>query len=290
MARILVIEDNPINLELMTYLLRAWGHEAISATDGQAGLDVVRADPPDLVVCDIQMPGLDGYEVARALKADAALASVPLLAVTAFAMVGDHDRALRSGFDGHFAKPIDPAQFMTELARFLPGVPAPPQPAPAPPPDEVAVQRPIRPELRAPTPGLVLLMVDDTDANLAFKLSLLEPAGYQVMTAGGGDEAFALARAQHVDLILSDVVMQEGSGFELLERVRADAVLHAMPFVFLTATARDDASRDRGLALGADAYLVRPIEPQRLLAELRERLTSWLSAGARPREAARRPG
>lgn len=272
MARILVIEDNPINLELMTYLLRAWGHEAISATDGQAGLDVVRADPPDLVVCDIQMPGLDGYEVARALKADAALARVPLLAVTAFAMVGDHDRALRAGFDGHFSKPIDPAQFMAELARFLPGVPAAPKPSPAPPPGEIAVQRPIRPELCAMAPGLVVLMVDDTDANLAFKVSLLEPAGYQVLTAGGGEQAFELARARHVDLILSDVVMHEGNGFELLERVRSDVVLHAMPFIFLTATARDDASRDRGLALGADAYLVRPIEPESLLAALREQL------------------
>lgn len=272
MARILVIEDNPINLELMTYLLRAWGHEAISATDGQAGLDVVRADPPDLVVCDIQMPGLDGYEVARALKADAALARVPLLAVTAFAMVGDHDRALRAGFDGHFSKPIDPAQFMAELARFLPGVPAAPKPSPAPPPGEIAVQRPIRPELCAIAPGLVVLMVDDTDANLAFKVSLLEPAGYQVLTAGGGEQAFELARTRHVDLILSDVVMHEGNGFELLERVRSDVVLHAMPFIFLTATARDDASRDHGLALGADAYLVRPIEPESLLAALREQL------------------
>jgi len=271
-ARILVIEDNPINLELMTYLLRAWGHEAISATDGQAGLDVVRADPPDLVVCDIQMPGLDGYEVARALKADAALARVPLLAVTAFAMVGDHDRALRAGFDGHFSKPIDPAQCMAELARFLPGVPAAPKPSPAPPPGEIAVQRPIRPELCAIAPGLVVLMVDDTDANLAFKVSLLEPAGYQVLTAGGGEQAFELARTRHVDLILSDVVMHEGNGFELLERVRSDVVLHAMPFIFLTATARDDASRDHGLALGADAYLVRPIEPESLLAALREQL------------------
>lgn len=274
MARILVIEDNPINLELMTYLLRAWGHETISATDGQTGLDAARRDPPDLVVCDVQMPGLDGYEVARALKSDAMLARVPLLAVTAFAMVGDHDRALRAGFDGHFAKPIDPLQFMAELARFLPGVPAPPHPSPAPPPGEVAVQRPIGPELRAPAPGLLVLMVDDTDANLAFKLSLLEPAGYEVLTAGGGDEAFALARSRRIDLILSDVVMRDGGGFELLRRVRGDALLKSMPFVFLTATARDDASRERGLALGADAYLVRPIEPQHLLSELRERLTA----------------
>ena len=244
MARILVVEDNPINLELMTYLLRAWGHEVRPATDGQAGLDAAHAERPDLIVCDIQMPGLDGYEVVRRLKADADLRRVPALAVTALAMVGDRERAMQAGFDGHIAKPIEPEAFMAALAPFL----------------------------RAPRPGLVVLMVDDTEANLAFKVSLLEPAGYRVLTAGSGPEALQIARAQHVDAILADVVMAGGDGFELLRAVRADTALCRKAFVFLTATARDDASRARGLALGADAYLVRPIEPESLLAELRLRL------------------
>jgi len=118
----------------------------------------------------------------------------------------------------------------------------------------------------------VVLMVDDTEANLAFKLSLLEPAGYRVLTASSGPQALQIARGQHVDAILADVVMAGGGGFELLRAVRADPALSAMAFLFLTATARDGDSRARGLALGADAYLVRPIEPEALLAELRQRL------------------
>ena len=270
MARILVIEDNPINLELMTYLLRAWGHEPVAAVDGEAGLVQALRERPELIVCDIQLPGIDGYEVARRLKTQPALDGVPLIAVTAYAMVGDRDRALRAGFDGHFAKPIDPASFMVELSRFLPGA------SPTPPPTAAALpgscQRALPDELKAPRPGLVVLMVDDTEANLSFKLSLLEPAGYAVLTAGGGDEALAMARAQPVDLILADVVMAGGGGFELLRAVRANPALCTLPFIFLTATARDDGSRERGLALGADAYLVRPIEPEHLLAELRARL------------------
>lgn len=272
MARILVIEDNPINLELMTYILRAWGHEPVEAHDGETGVTQALRDRPALIVCDIQLPGIDGYEVARRLKAEPALAGVPLIAVTAYAMVGDRERALRAGFDGHFAKPIDPAALMVELSRFLPGAsPTPPPQAPAP-PSSSRSQRPVPVSLKAPGPGLVVLMVDDTEANLSFKLSLLEPAGYTVLTASGGDEALALARARHVDLIMADVVMSGGSGFELLRAVRADPALCSLPFIFLTATARDDGSRERGLALGADGYLVRPVEPEQLLSELRAHL------------------
>ncbi len=275
MARILIVEDNPVNLELTGYLLRAWGHETISATDGLAGLEAARREQPELIVCDIQMPGIDGYELARRLKADPALRATPLLAVSALAMVGDRERALQAGFDGHVAKPIDPAGFMATVASFLPGGAAGARPAPAAPelaPDESLAQRPLPEELCAPRPGLVILMVDDTAANLAFKLSLLEPAGYRVLTAEGGESALEIARSCHVDLILADVVMTHGGGFELVRAVRADAALRATAFVFLTATARDDASREQGLALGADAYLIRPIDPKLLLAELRRRL------------------
>lgn len=272
MARILVIEDNPINLELMTYLLRAWGHEPVAAVDGETGVARALGDRPELIVCDIQLPGIDGYEVARRLKAEPAMAGVPLIAVTAYAMVGDRDRALRAGFDGHFAKPIDPAALMTELSRFLPGASPTPPSQPTVPPSASGRQRPVPESLKAPVPGLVVLMVDDTEANLSFKLSLLEPAGYTVLTASGGEEALALARSRHVDIIMADVVMSGGGGFELLHAVRADPDLRALPFLFLTATARDDGSRERGLALGADAYLVRPIEPELLLTELRAHL------------------
>lgn len=271
MARILVVEDNPINLELMTYLLRAWGHEVAQASDGQSGLDAARSDRPDLIVCDIQMPGLDGYELVRRLKADVELQRVPALAVTALAMVGDRERAMQAGFDGHIAKPIEPEAFMAALAPFLQAPAATPvSPRTASPHD--AAQQPVPDALCAPRPGLVVLMVDDTEANLAFKLSLLEPAGYRVLTAGSGPQALQIARGQHVDAILADVVMAGGGGFELLRAVRADPALSGMAFLFLTATARDDASRARGMALGADAYLVRPIEPEALLAELRQRL------------------
>lgn len=267
MARILVIEDHPTNLELMSYLLRAWGHEVDTAGDGLQGLDRARAQPPDLVVCDIGLPGMDGYEVARRLKAAPATARVPLVAVTAYAMVGDQEKALRAGFDAHVPKPIEPVALMAALAPFLSAPGTVPSPAPAQDTSPAPARLPAH--LRAPRPGLALLLVDDTAANLDFKLGLLEPAGYAVHTAAGGHEALALLRRERFDLVVSDVMMDRGSGFDLLAAVRSSPALHALPFVFLTATARDEASRRRGLELGADAYLLRPIEPEALLAALR---------------------
>jgi two-component system cell cycle response regulator len=118
--RILVIEDNPANLELMTYLLRAFGHATLSAVDGEAGVEAALAGAPDLILCDLALPGLDGYGVARRLKAEPALAGVPLIAVTASAMVGDRDRVIAAGFDGYMSKPITPETFVSEVEAFFP--------------------------------------------------------------------------------------------------------------------------------------------------------------------------
>ncbi len=119
-ARILVIEDNPANLELMSYLLRAFGHAALIARDGGSGLHLVEAERPDLIICDIHLPVMDGYEVARHIKSHPAMLRIPLLAVTALAMIGDRERILAAGFDGYLAKPIEPETFIAQAEAFLP--------------------------------------------------------------------------------------------------------------------------------------------------------------------------
>ncbi|NTW01710.1 MAG: response regulator [Oscillochloris sp.] len=118
MAHVLIIEDNAANLELMTYLLDAFGHSVCAARDGAEGLIAVRSNPPDVIICDVQIPKVDGFEVARRLKSDSNLRHIPLIAVTALAMVGDRDRILASGFDGYIAKPIEPEQFVRQVEAF----------------------------------------------------------------------------------------------------------------------------------------------------------------------------
>lgn len=121
-ARVLVIEDNPTNLDLMTYVLQAVGHTVLTASTGEEGIRLAESERPDLVLCDIHLPDLDGMAVARQLRRVPALAQVPFVAVTALAMVGDRERILAAGFDGYIAKPIEPEHFIPGLREILAGV------------------------------------------------------------------------------------------------------------------------------------------------------------------------
>lgn len=117
--RILVIEDNLFNLELMTDLLEAFGFTVLAARNGKKGIELVRQEKLDLIICDVQMPGMDGYEVAAYLKRDPMLSRIPLVAVTALAMVGDREKILSAGFDGYIDKPITPEIFQKQVETFM---------------------------------------------------------------------------------------------------------------------------------------------------------------------------
>lgn len=119
-TRILIVEDNQTNLALMEYLLRAFGYEVLSARDGEEGVTVALSERPDLILMDIQLPKLTGFESAARIRASEAFNQAPIIAVTAFAMVGDRDRVLAAGFDGYLSKPITPETFVSEIETYLP--------------------------------------------------------------------------------------------------------------------------------------------------------------------------
>jgi len=119
-TRIVVIEDHPASLELSRYLLAATGYLALTASDGDAGLAMVEAERPDLVICDIQLPTMDGFEVLAALRHRPHLRSIPVIAVTAFSMPGEQRKILQAGFAGYLAKPIVPETFVEQVAAYLP--------------------------------------------------------------------------------------------------------------------------------------------------------------------------
>lgn len=117
--RILVIEDNPANLELMTYLLKAFGHTPIVARDGEEGIAAALTSHPDLILCDLALPRTDGYQVATRLRSEPGLHGVPIIAVTASAMAGDREKVFAAGFDGYMSKPITPETFVAEVESYL---------------------------------------------------------------------------------------------------------------------------------------------------------------------------
>jgi len=119
MTRVLVAEDNPVNRELLRELLEVRGYEVAEACDGQEVLRIVEESPPDILLLDLGMPVLDGFATMRKLRENPSHSKLPVLAVTAYAMQGDRERILDSGFDGYLSKPIDSAALSKALDQLL---------------------------------------------------------------------------------------------------------------------------------------------------------------------------
>jgi len=119
MTKVVIAEDNAINRELLRELLEIRGYSVIDASDGQEALNVLEQTNPDLLLLDIGMPVLDGFAVIRKVRQDSRLANLPVVAVTAYAMQGDREKILNSGFDGYLSKPIDANALAAELDRLL---------------------------------------------------------------------------------------------------------------------------------------------------------------------------
>jgi two-component system cell cycle response regulator len=269
-ARILVIEDNETNRELMTYLLRAFDYETLEAGDGENGVELARHERPELIVCDVHLPKLDGFGVVGKLKSDNALRDIPVVAVTALAMVGDRNRILAAGFDGYVSKPIAPETFVQDIEKYLP-------------PERrsrvehriVAVAVGSESESsRHSSPGSLgtLLIVDDVAANLGFARSTLEPSGYAVLTADSVAKALTLTLENKPDLVLCDLHMHPQGGLDLLDHVKRDSALQSIPVVIISSTATGTYDERECLDHGAVNFIRRPIEPEALLAEVAKTL------------------
>jgi two-component system cell cycle response regulator DivK len=119
MAKVLIVEDNSANMTLAVFLLQSVGHTVLSATDAEAGLTLARDEQPNLILMDIQLPGMDGLEATALLKQDDATGTIPVIALTALAMKGDEERIRAAGCDGYIAKPMRYQDFLTTVAAQL---------------------------------------------------------------------------------------------------------------------------------------------------------------------------
>ena len=240
-ARILIIEDNPTNMELMVYLLTAFGYTPLMAVDGVSGVQTARETNPDLIICDIHLPKLDGYGVVAALKEDEQLRHVPVLAVTALAMVGDRERLLAAGFDGYIGKPIEPDTFVSELATFLPRVDAHGANGAF---DAAGGRR------------ATILIVDDHVLNREFLITLLGYGGHRLIEASNGVEGLKMVHSERPDLVISDMNLPDGSGLDIVRRVRRHTIWREVPVLILSAD--DTSTRLRqAYALGANSYVLK---------------------------------
>jgi two-component system cell cycle response regulator DivK len=117
--RILVVEDHEDNLQILRDLLAGTEYDMVEARDGQQALIVAARQPPDLILMDIQLPIMDGYEVTRRLKADAALKAIPIIVVTSYALSGDEEKALAAGCNAYVSKPYDPIALLETIRQYL---------------------------------------------------------------------------------------------------------------------------------------------------------------------------
>ena len=121
MAKVLIVEDNSANMTLAVFLLQSAGHAVLSARDAEAGLTLARDEQPDLILMDIQLPGMDGLQATGLLKRDDATRGIPVIALTALAMKGDEERIRAAGCDGYIAKPMRYQEFLATIAAQLVG-------------------------------------------------------------------------------------------------------------------------------------------------------------------------
>ncbi|HSP93913.1 MAG TPA: response regulator [Thermoanaerobaculia bacterium] len=274
MARILVVEDSPDIRALIRMLLEPAGHEVRTAADGREAVEAARRERPDLVLMDLSLPVLSGWEATRQIKSDTATSHITVVALTAHAMQGDRDRALAAGCDGFLAKPIDEETFASEVDSWLrrgrkerTGQAA------------ASSSTAVPPEDASEKHGRVLVVDDNPEVADLIRADL-EVDGNEVVAVGSLAEVSSLfTQNSQFDLAVVDVMLGRDSGYELTGELIARSGEY-LPVLLVTAGTID---RERGYAAGADDFIGKPIES----AELRARARSLIRIGRAIREQGR---
>ena len=216
----------------------------VGTRNGIEAMDLARQHRPDLILMDIQLPEVSGLEVTKWLKDDAELKTIPVVAVTAFAMKGDEERIRAGGCEAYLSKPISVGKFIETIRHFL-GM------------REGSARMTAR-----------VLVVDDVPANVKLLEARLSAEYFDVMTAHSGAEALAVCERAECDIVLLDVMMPDMDGFEVCRRLKSNPATHHIPVVMVTAL---DQPSDRvaGLEAGADDFLTKPVSDIALIARVR---------------------
>lgn len=263
-ARVLIVEDNQANMDLMCYLLTAFGHTPLSAYDGLQGVAAAQELRPDLIICDIHLPRLDGYGVVARLKGDPATAAIPVLAASALP-VSDGGAALRvAGFDGHLPKSLEPDTLIPSIENFLPAALRGQPPSAA-----NDAQDAVQPAVETPRARVLLLDADPDGGGLV--ASILTHYGYALAVATDAEQAAHCAR-QQFDLLLcdADTTQSRHTAFLPVVLARHRAEWAGLPLVLITSAEGDAVDGLLPPGLAPSLVLAHPLEPQQLDDALQE--------------------
>jgi len=243
---ILIVDDHPTNLKLVSDLLECEGYEVQKAADAGEAQWLLAQRLPDLLLLDLALPGMDGLSLARKLRSEERTRRLPIVALTAFAMAGDEQKAIDAGCDGYLTKPIDTRTLPAKVAGFLPR----PEPAPLP-------------------ESLRILVVEDAPTHLKLAEHVLASAGHQVEGIEGAFHALARVKHSKPQVILLDLLLPDMDALELVRAFKADPETAHIPVVALTAFP-EKFPRDQAMAAGCDAYLIKPISTRKLPEQLEQ--------------------
>jgi CheY-like chemotaxis protein len=257
--RILIIEDDPASQELFSLLLEDFGYLTRHAADGEQGLALARRERPDLIICDVRLPKLDGVEVVRQLKNDETLANIPALAVTGYDQTGERERLLAAGFDDYLPKPIAAEKFIGHIEDLL---------------GSELTSEEDRAKAKS---GNTILIIDDRPLDRELLVTLLDHGKHRVLEAGDGLEALRLIKAEHPDLVISDVLLPQMDGYEMVRQLRADPSLSGIKVIFYTGVFDEQEALDLAQDCGVDLILSKPTDPQKILQSVEEMLKAGAS-------------
>ena len=250
-SAILVIEDNALNMKLVRSLLVLGGYQVLEAGDAERGVELVSFHMPDLILMDIQLPGMDGLEATRILKSQEKTKAIPIVALTSYAMPGDEIKAQEAGCSGYITKPINTRTFLETVKKYLNHQPVAPSPAPQ---------------------GLyrhknLILVVDDDPMNVKLLSAKLPANQFNTIQAHNGEEALRRAIHENPDLILLDIMMPEMDGYEVSHRLKTNPATENIPIILVTALDGAD-DKIRGFESGADEFLNKPVNDIELLTRI----------------------
>ena len=252
-VKILVVDDEPSIREVVSLYLAQMGFDPTVVGDGQTALDLIRTDPPDLLILDVMLPGVDGFEFTRQVRATSA---IPIILLTARKDGIDRIIGLELGADDYVVKPFSPRELVSRVKAVLRRT----QQASTPPGGDQPVA-----VMSETSPARQILVVDDDPRMVRFVKMNLDLEGYQTLEASDGFHALEKIRKYEPDLVLLDGEMSGLDGFETLKQLRE---ISDIPAILLTVRS-DEEGRIRGLELGADDYVTKPFSPRELSSRIR---------------------
>ena len=267
MARILIAEDFPDIRNVLGLLLAPKGYEIMEAEDGRAAVEKAVSDHPDLILMDMSMPVLSGWEATRQIKADPRTAHIPVIALTAHALKGDRERAWEAGCDGFITKPIDNELLEHTIEQVLASHQTDQERGGLAPAEVAVAETP-----RRSTDKLLnihnqhILIVDADPQTADFISDKLKTRGYRTSVAERGEQALALMESDPADLVICEAVMPDTSGYEITERIKQNPRLSPTPVILVT---EGEIDWERGMRVGADDFLAKPINPAKMLVRVR---------------------